>query len=157
MTFEQVVEKVRNEFGNSDVSNYEDHLALQVNIVGEGSGAFYVEINEGKLNIEGYDYNNNNAEINGSSDDIISVFSGKLEIAKAVDEGKLTVTGDYAKALSIQPVIDGNKKPAKKTPVKKAAEKKAPVKKAAEKKATTKKTASKTTKTADKKASAKEA
>lgn len=134
MTYKEVVEKVRNEFGKSDVSNYEDHLALQVNIIGEGSGAFYVEINEGELSIEEFDYVNNNAEISASADDIISVFSGALDINSALDNGKIRITGDYAKALSIQPVIDNGKKSSKKTTAKKATEKKAAPKKTVSKK-----------------------
>ncbi len=145
MTYKEVVEKVRKEFGKSDVSNYEDHLAIQVNIIGEGGGAFYLEINEGKLSIEEFDYVDNNAEISASAEDIISVFSGEMDLNSALDNGNVRISGDHAKALSIQPVIDNNKKAAKKTAVKKTAEKKAPAKKAAEKKTTAKAAASKKT------------
>ena len=44
MTFQEIVDKVKKEFGSADVSNYEDHLAIQINITGEGEGAFYVDI-----------------------------------------------------------------------------------------------------------------
>ncbi len=161
MTYKEVVEKVREEFGKSDVSNYEDHLALQVNIIGEGSGAFYIEINDGVLNIEEYDYADNNAEITASADDIISVFSGAVDLSSALDNGNIRITGDHAKALSIQPIIDNTKKTSKKATAKKSAEKKTVAKKAAEKttaasKAAGKKTtAAKTTKTAAKSTTAK--
>lgn len=39
MTYEEIVAKVKKEFGSADVSKYEGHLALQINITGEGSGA----------------------------------------------------------------------------------------------------------------------
>ena len=32
MTFQEIVDKVKKEFGSADVSNYEDHLAIQINI-----------------------------------------------------------------------------------------------------------------------------
>ncbi|MGN0613358.1 MAG: SCP2 sterol-binding domain-containing protein [Porcipelethomonas sp.] len=148
MTYKEIVDKVKEEFGTADVSNYEDHLALQINITGEGGGAFYAEINNGQLAIEPYDYSDNNASITGSADDIISVFTGKLSISEAADAGKLEITGDYAKALSIQPVIENNSKPAKKTAAKKTTAKKTAAKeeKTAVKTAE-KKTAAKTTKT----------
>ena len=38
MTYEEIVAKVKKEFGSADVSKYEGHLALQINITGEGSG-----------------------------------------------------------------------------------------------------------------------
>lgn len=144
MTYKEIVEKVKKEFGKADVSNYEDHLALQINITGEGEGSFYTEINEGKLIIEPYDYNDNNATLTASADDIIKIFGGKLDMNEAAESGKLEIVGDYAKALSIQPVIEGNKKPARKT----AAKKTTTTKKAAEKETKTtakKKTATKKT------------
>ena len=159
MTFNDVVNKVKKEFGSADVSNYEDNLAIQVNVTGDGEGAFYTKIENGNLEIEGYDYNDNNAVITGSADDIIKVFSGKLDISKAVEAGKLSIEGDYEKALSIQPQIDNNKKkPAKKTASKsttaKAATKKTTAKaESKETKAATKK--SSTTKTTKAKSTAK--
>ena len=115
MTYNEIVDKVKKEFGGADVSNYEDHLALQINITGEGEGAFFAEISNGTLNIEPYDYKDNNATLTASADDLISIFTGKLEMNKAVEDGKLSISGDYDKAVSIQPVIDNNAKPAKKT------------------------------------------
>lgn len=152
MTYKEIVEKVKKEFGKADVSNYEDHLALQINITGEGEGSFYAEINEGKLFIEPFDYNDNNATLTASGDDIIKIFGGKLDINVAAEEGKLEIAGDYAKALSIQPVIEGNKKSARKTTAKKTTSKKSaakeekPAKKTTAKKAAEKSEAKSVTK-----------
>lgn len=119
MTYEEIVAKAKEEFGSADVSNYEGHLALQINITGEGEGIFYAEINEGKLYIEPYDYKNNDAVLTADGSDIISIFNGTLDPIKAFENGKLTVTGDISKALSIQPVIENNQKAAKKSAAKK--------------------------------------
>ncbi len=154
MTFIEVVNKVKKEFGDADVSNYQDTLALQINITGDGSGAFYTKIENGSLEIEGYDYVDNNAVLTASADDIVEIFSGKLDMQKAVEEGKLSIEGDYSKALSIQPQIDNNKK----KPVKKTAAKKTEAKaetKTASKAATTKKATAKTTVKAEAKTAAK--
>lgn len=145
MTYEEIVAKAKEEFGSADVSNYEGHLALQVNITGEGEGIFYAEILDGKLYIEPFDYKDNDAVLTADGNDILSIFNGALDPVKAFEEGRLTVTGDIAKALSIQPVIENNKKPAKKTA------KKTTAKTSAKSAAKTTKTAAKTTKTAEKK------
>lgn len=124
LKFEDIFEKVKKEFGTADVSNYEDFLALQINVTGEGEGAFYAKIENGTLDIQPYDYKDNNVSITASGNDLIDIFAGKLDIAKAYENGKLTVEGDMAKALSIVPVIENNKKPASKkaaAPAKKAA------------------------------------
>lgn len=139
MTYEEIVAKAKEEFGSADVSNYEGHLALQINVTGEGEGTFYTEINDGKLYIEPYDYKGSDAVLTADGNDIISIFSGALNPADALENGKLGISGDVSKALSIKPVIDNNKKPAKKT----TAVKKTPAK-------TSEKAASKTTKTVSK-------
>ncbi|MCM1227727.1 MAG: SCP2 sterol-binding domain-containing protein [Clostridium sp.] len=136
MTFMEIVEKAKKEFGSADVSNYEGHLALQINITGEGEGTFYAEISDGKLYIEPYDYKDNDAVLTADGKDILNIFNGTLDPVKAFENGKLTVTGDLSKALSIQPVIENNKN-------KKAA-------KPAAKKTAAKKTAAKTEKTSSK-------
>ncbi|MGN0621467.1 MAG: SCP2 sterol-binding domain-containing protein [Porcipelethomonas sp.] len=120
MTYEEIVKKVEKEFGSADVSNYEDHLALQINATGEGAGIFYIEINEGKLYVAPFDYKNNNAVLTADGNDIVDIFSGKLTEADALESGKLVVEGDLAKALSIQPYI--KVKTAKRKTVSKKAE-----------------------------------
>jgi len=110
MTYEEIISKVKKEFGSADVSNYEGHLALQINITGEGAGSFYTEINDGQLFIEPFDYKDNDAMLTACGDDIVNILSGKIEAAKALESGKLSVEGDYAKAFSIQPIIENNVK-----------------------------------------------
>ena len=116
LKFEDIFAKVKKEFGDADVSNYEDHLAFQVNITGEGEGAFYVEIKDHALDIQPYDYNDRDFSITASGTDLESLFAGKLDIPKALEEQKLQVEGNFEKALSIVPVIENNKKAAKKAP-----------------------------------------
>ena len=49
MSYEQIVQAVKQRFSGTDVSRITDHLAYQFNITGEGAGSFYVEVKEGKL------------------------------------------------------------------------------------------------------------
>lgn len=99
MTYEEIVAKVKKEFGSADVSKYEGHLALQINITGEGSGAFYAEINDGQLFIEPFDYKDNDAILTASGEDIVNILSGNLGAVEAFEAGKITVDGDISKAL----------------------------------------------------------
>lgn len=56
MTFDEIFNKVKDMFKDTDVSHITEHLAYQFNITGEGSGCFYVEVKDGKLIIEPYEY-----------------------------------------------------------------------------------------------------
>ena len=44
MSYEQIVQEVKQRFSGTDVSGITDHLAYQFNITGEGADSFYVEV-----------------------------------------------------------------------------------------------------------------
>ena len=52
MTYEEILDKVKELIGSADVSDIKEHLAYQFNITGEGEGAFYAEVKDGKLYVE---------------------------------------------------------------------------------------------------------
>ena len=56
MTYEEIVDKVKELFSEADVSMIDEHLAYQFNITGEGEGAFYAEVKDGKLDIQPFEY-----------------------------------------------------------------------------------------------------
>ena len=154
LKFEDIFEKVKKEFGGADVSNYEDHLAFQVNITGAGEGAFYAEIKDHTLDIQPYDYNDRDFSITAAGTDLVDIFAGKLDIQKALEEQKLQVEGNFEKALSIVPVIENNKKPAKKAPAAKKTTTAASKKTTAKAEATAAKKVTKAATTAAKKTTA---
>ena len=44
MTYEKIVEKVKKALSKVDASGVKGHLAVQVDVYGEGEGAFYIEV-----------------------------------------------------------------------------------------------------------------
>ena len=136
MTYEEIVKKAKQAAKNIDAKAINEHIAIQIDIEGEGEGAFYVEASEGKVAVEPYEYYENDCKIKADAETIIAVLSGKLKAEDAVSDGKLQVEGDGGKALTL---INARKalaeKPVvKKAPAKKTATKKTPVKKTATKK-----------------------
>ena len=136
MTYEGIVKKAKQAAKNIDAKAIKEHIAIQIDIEGEGEGAFYVEASDDKISVEPYEYYENDCKIKADAETIISVFSGKLKAEEALSNGKLQVEGDGGKALTL---IN-----ARKTPEKKPAAMKAPAKKTATKKTPAKKTATKT-------------
>ena len=51
MTYEEIFNKVKEAYENADASNVEGHIAIEFDVCGEGAGAFYAEIKEGKLKL----------------------------------------------------------------------------------------------------------
>lgn len=141
MTYEEVVAKVKDALKDTDVSGVKEHAAYQFNITGEGEGAFYVEIDNGKLNVEPYEYFDRDILVYTSAADLIDIIDGKTDFVNAHLSGKISAEGDLRKAELIKDF--GKKSVDKKAPAKKAPAKKAAAKKPAAKKTTAKKTTAK--------------
>lgn len=105
MTYQEIVINVRDTFKDTDVSNINEHLAYQFNIYGEGEGAFYVEVKEGKLYIEPYEYYDRDAIFICNAEVLFKIISGKLDPIKAFTVGELKVEGDIDKALKLKEFI----------------------------------------------------
>ncbi|MBO5209703.1 MAG: SCP2 sterol-binding domain-containing protein [Lachnospiraceae bacterium] len=105
MTYEEIIAKVRKLFKDTDVSMIQEHLAYQFNIEGEGEGAFYIEVKDGQLFIEPYEYYDRDATFICTSDVLFKLISGKLDPVKAFTIGKLKVEGDLGQALKLKDFI----------------------------------------------------
>lgn len=154
MTYEEIVEQVKAAYAKADASKVEGHVAVQVDVRGEGEGAFYIEVADGKVVVEPYEYKDNDAKVTTTAETIIAIASGKLGVEKAALTGKIQVEGNAGKALVLKDVVakkpaakkaTAAKKPAAKkaTTVKAVAAKPAAEKKAEAKTATAKKPAAK--------------
>ena len=104
MKFEELLAKVRKMAEGKDVSGT-DFLAVQVNITGDNSGVFYVEVKDGKVSIEPYEYNDKNCDITMSMDNFNKLIAGKLDPVMAFTLGKLKVGGDIGKALEFAKLV----------------------------------------------------
>ncbi len=144
MTYQELVKKVSKALTAADASGISEHVAVQVNVTGEAEGWFYIEAAEGKLNVEPYTYDDKDAALTASGEDILALSAGKLALEQGLSEGRLTVEGNYDKFMLLSGVFA--QLPVKKTrkPAAKKNEEKAE-KKPAAKKTTTRKTAAKKT------------
>ena len=87
MTYESIVETVRNKFSKVDVSSVPGTLAYQFNIEGKVSGIFYVEIKDGKVNVEPYEYYDRNAILIMNGTNLVKLINGKLDPVIGGDRG----------------------------------------------------------------------
>ena len=166
MTYEEIVGKALIVYAKADATEVTGHLAVQSNVRGEGEGAFYVEVSDGKVDVQPYEYYDRNAIVTVNSDTLIEMLDGKLGIDEAYNDNKVQIEGDLGAALLLKKIavneasgktIEANE--TSKAPAKKSAEKKTTVKKTAAKKASSKtaeaKAAAGSKTTATKKAAAK--
>ena len=141
MTFENALKKIKTEFNKADATKLAD-MAVQVTMTDEDcGGTFYFKSTNGVLEVEGYDYRDNDAVIDIARKALMDILAGKTTLDVAIEKGMATAKGDFAKLDTLKAAIAPYKAPAKKTtPAKKAEPKKAEPAKKAEAKIKVKKT-----------------
>lgn len=109
MTYAEFFSEMKGKFMEADVSNIQEHLVFQFNITGEAGGIFYIEIKNGELHVEPYEYYDRDAMFTCSADTLKKLESGKLDPILAVTLQKLKVEGNIDKALRFKELLDSLK------------------------------------------------
>jgi len=152
MTYEEIVAKVKKAYAKADTALVDEHLAVQVDITGEGEGAFYIEVADGKITVEPFEYYDHDFKVLCTAEEIIAIAEGKKKLNEEVEAGNAYVSRNVDKVAVFDLIVakksaGGRKKAdaakAEKKPAKKAAKKdeavkaekaeKKPAKKAAKK------------------------
>ena len=122
MKYEEIVSQVKDSLSKLDISDYKNHLAVQVNVTGNGEGAFYIEFSNGSINVEPYEYFDRDAiftvtaedianmlnalafnDITSTNDDVLVTFNSVLSGAKKPVEA--TVVEDVQMEIPVEPVV----------------------------------------------------
>ena len=101
MTYESIVAAVRKKLSKADVSSIPGTLAFQVDVEGKAEGIFYIEIKDGQMHVEPYDYLDRNARLIINGTNLMKLVNGKLDPVLAFTTGKLKVDGDTNAAMEL--------------------------------------------------------
>ena len=99
MTYEEIIRKLRKYVLRYDATEIEGHLAIQFNIYGEGEGALYIEVSDGRIDIQPYEYYDRDALIYIDAKTLLEVASGTLSMKAAYDEKRFVVQGRHDAVL----------------------------------------------------------
>ena len=127
MTYADFFYDMKGRFMGADVSDIHEHLAFEFNIEDEeAGGAFYVEVKDGVLYVEPYEYYDRDARFICAPDVLMKIAEGEMDPVWAFTTQKLKVEGSIDKALRLKDIIEAKQKQMKKEAkeAKKAAEKK---------------------------------
>lgn len=102
MTYEELVEQVKAATKKARVSKTIGHVAFQFNVEGEGEGAFYLEISEGKIYVEPYEYYDRDLIIVTTADTIMKMINREISPMSALTNEQMRVYGDV-KQLQVLP------------------------------------------------------
>lgn len=107
--------EVKGKFMGADVSDIHEHLAYQFNIEDEeAGGAFYVEVKDGVLYVEPYEYYDRDAMFISTPEIFRKIADGEMDPVWAFTTQKLRVEGNIDKALKLNDIIQRKKKELKK-------------------------------------------
>lgn len=107
MTYADLFNEIKGKFMGADVSDIHEHLAFQFNIEDEEvGGAFYVEVKEGVLYVEPYEYYDRDAKFICAPDVLLRIADGEMDPVAAYMEQKLRVEGSIEKALRLKEIIE---------------------------------------------------
>ena len=115
MTYEELVAKLQSAYGKHDASKIKDHLAIQFNVRGEADGAQYLEILDGKIDVEPYEYYDRDILVTISAENLVALAEDKLDVLDAYNNGLLTAEGDLGKALLLKDIVVKKEDEPKKT------------------------------------------
>lgn len=119
MTYADFFYDMKGRFMGADVSDIHEHLAFEFDIEDEeAGGAFYVEVKDGTLYVEPYEYYDRDARFICAPEVLVKIADGEMDPVWAFTTQKLKVEGNIEKALRLKEIIE-----AKQREIKAAAEK----------------------------------
>lgn len=122
MNYQELVKEVQTALVKADASAITEHIAVQVNVTGEAEGAFYIEIKDGVLYVEPYDYWDKDFLLTGSAEEILAVVQGKVSLVTAIADSRILHEGNPDKAIALGEIIPVKKTKKSKTQTSKVAE-----------------------------------
>lgn len=105
MTFEAFFAAAKERLSHADVSGIPGRLAFQFDITGEGAGTFYLEVKDGRLSVEPYDYRDRDVCITCTADTLLKIADKKLDPVLAFTLHKLKIDGPLDKSLLLKQLL----------------------------------------------------
>ncbi len=113
MTYEEIFKKVKTALAKAKADAVNGNLAVEFDITGEGEGKFYVEVKDGAVYVEPYDYVDNDAKFIADADTLIALAKGSLKPETAYADGKLAIDGNVGRALEFKALVESVPAPKK--------------------------------------------
>ena len=102
MEFKDCFNELKKDFVNKDVRNI-PNVVFEFNI--KDIGVFYAKVQDGKLDIQPYNYYDNDVSFTAKFETYKKIINGDLDAIKAFFTGKLKVSGDLSKAAILQNIL----------------------------------------------------
>ena len=75
MNYDEIVSFVKEKLKKTVSKKSTENTAVEFNVYGEGEGAFYIEIKDGKVSLEPYEYYDRDAKIIITANELIKIIN----------------------------------------------------------------------------------
>lgn len=99
LTYNDVVTMTAKKVLAADISKLNDSISAQIAIYGQCDGIFYIEIKDGVISVEPWDYKGADIQIYTNTEDLVKIVTGKLSIYDAISSKVFEIYGDTEKAI----------------------------------------------------------
>ena len=103
MMYEELVARVKDAMKVVQVSRQVGHVAYQFNVEGEAEGYFYVELDNGRVNVMPYEYYDRDLVIVTTAEIILQMLEGRLTPRVAYTNGQLKLYDGDSRQLENLP------------------------------------------------------
>ena len=106
MTFEELYGTIKEYFESKDFKDFGlGDYSYEFDVTGEGEGKFYIEVRDGRLDIQPFDYKNSLCAFTVDSGNLNRIFSRQLSPVEAYSTGRLAIRGDVSAAFRFADVL----------------------------------------------------
>ncbi len=105
LDFHSAVEFVRKSIKQTSVKKITDKISAEVTLTGDAAGIFYIEIIDGAVAVEPYDYVDKDIVVMLDSQSLELVRAKQASFLELFNKGKVHVYGDVAKAVKLLSVL----------------------------------------------------
>ncbi len=116
MTYIQAFDKIKEKLdGKAKISQDYDSFAIQVTLTNKDShGIFYLKYSDGFLDVQPYDYFDNDAAVSLSYQTFLKLTDGRLSLDDALSKGLAEIYGNRSDAAAICGIVPQDKPQVKK-------------------------------------------
>ncbi len=104
-TYTEMVEKIRSVYEYADARNIFEHVAIQINVSGQGAGISYLEVADRAVCVEPYDYKDRDGEVFVDGLVMIELLEKGIGFDTAREKGLVRYEGNLKKLKVLRNLV----------------------------------------------------
>lgn len=104
-TINDIAEKLQKKVGKKNVSKINERIAVEVKVYGEYESYLYILIDDGKVDVKPYGYNDYDVHVDLPIDDALAIIAGSYDFKAKALTGDFYAVGSLTKMLKVKEAL----------------------------------------------------